>query len=444
MMRLALLLFPALILRAGDERKVELPEPVRTLVELARAAPPEFFADTILKLVESGRIRPPQLQVQFLNEAFAVASGARQKIRQVGMPSIQPDTPAIYRKKAAELNLDALSLQARILKAMVTVDRPKARELFQHIARPVIDPSTCEDPLIPDASAYYEAAALIAQSTFTKDEMEKEGPVQFLAGILAGAKSPGELAPFIRSLDSVSLKPAQLELLISAVAAKLESVSADYRSFAPSLDPLNFYALKLIERARANRVSTIELQRSLRTYLLNQLNSPRCTGDLSRPLSEIDLASEVKPPLSESDLKPVSRQSSSKDESYHLSPDYQRLGETLTSLRFGDDPKGSAALVDFLRDYSAWQPSGADIDVFHQRSTILRGILQSTPSGADRDRVLGVCVQFLRSSSIERESPAEWLWEARALQEASGADSPKLLDAFRSSGNASLVLIASI
>src|SRR5258706_4601640 len=191
MIRVLLALVCCAVAFAGDEKKPrpDLPPAVRPMVEVARAAAPEFFADTIVKLVETGKIPPRELQAELLEEAFNAASRAQEPVRLIAIPVTPPDTRAIYRGKAGELRMDALSLQARILHAMLTIDRPKTRELFERVARPSLEPRACEDLLVADVPAYYEIAGELPQSCFTANEKEKEVHVQFLATVLAGARS---------------------------------------------------------------------------------------------------------------------------------------------------------------------------------------------------------------------------------------------------------------
>jgi hypothetical protein len=42
---------------------------------------------------------------------------------------------------------------------------------------------------------------------------------------------------------------------------------------------------------------------------------------------------------------------------------------------------------------------------------------------------------------MDRQSPAEWLWEVRELQQSADRDAAKLMKAFRNSGNAGLMLL---
>lgn len=92
--------------------------------------------------------------------------------------------------------------------------------------------------------------------------------------------------------------------------------------------------------------------------------------------------------------------------------------------------------ADFLSGFAAWKPSGSSLDVFHQRATVYRALLQLMPPGEDRDRIVELCVTFLATSEAEKQSPAEWLWEARALVEIA----PEMIRSFRNSGDAGLVL----
>ncbi len=179
------------------------------IIAVARSASPEFFADTAVRLVEAGKIADLSTQVKLLEDAFTAAAGAQAPVRLIAVPGTPPDTRALYRGKAGELRLDAVSLQNRILKAMVTVDRAKARELFARISRPALEPQPCEDPLVPEASAYYEIAGAIAESTFSAGEKEKGLHVQFLAAVLSGMQSPNELAEFARAIRSVNLVTAR-------------------------------------------------------------------------------------------------------------------------------------------------------------------------------------------------------------------------------------------
>jgi len=397
------------VLGAADkDSKPELPPAVRPIVDLARAAAPELFAETILQLVESGKIPRREQQSDLLEEAFAVAPGAKEPVRVVAIPATPPDTRAMYRGKAGELKWDTLSLESHIVTDLLTIDRKKARELFDHIARPVLDPRPCEDPLVADASAYYEVAGKVAQSGFTSDEKAKEEHVQFLATVLAGARSPNELAPSARALKSVDLTPPQWQLLSSAFTAKLESIGPDYRAFA-------------ISRADLSEVVPPDVFSS---YRRAQLSAARCQPDFAD-------AGE--------DVQPSSRGAMFKADPYFQSEDSRQIGEALNRLRAQSSsatPEWRNQLADFLRDFAAWTPPGASIDAFHQRATVFRALLEFVPAGDDRERILNLAVSFLESSDAEREAPAEWMYQVKTLLDAAHT----MLDHFGTSSSVGLNL----
>jgi hypothetical protein len=433
-MRPAAILILASALCAGDR-------PVPPIVELARAAPPEFFADAILRLVQAGKIPQSEQQVELLEEAFSIAAGAKESMRLTDLPGTPPDTREIYRSKAGELGLNTLSLQSRIVRELVTLDRAKARELFERITRPKLEPRPCADPLIADVSAYYEAAAIVAQSTFTDREKESELHVQFLAAQLAGAQSPNELAPYARAIQSVGLSTPEWRLLLAGIVAKLQSLRTDYRPFAMSVDALQSELANLIESGRANGIGVDEVVQSFRKYLVRQLTAARCGPDLAIGLEQIQW---LQPPLIEDESKPAKRKEGFKvAQTYFESEDSKQIGSALNHLRSASDD-WKHAFTDFLRDFASWRPDGSDLDVFHQKSTVLRALLEIAPRGDDRERVLNLCVTFLQSSPAERQSPAEWLWEAKTLAELANLDAPKLVSQFRNSQSLSLSLYATL
>jgi hypothetical protein len=405
-----------LLLFAGDEPKpkIVLAPEAQSIVDLARSAAPEVFADAMVRLIQTGKVPQREAQIQLLDEAFAVAADAAEPVRLVAMPATPPDTRELYRARAGDLDLDALSLQSRVLKELLTVDPARARERFSAIPHPSLAPRPCADPLIADASAYYEVAAAIAQSAFSAEEKRQEAHVQFLAALLSGITSPNELAPFARSLNTVALNPPEWALLAATFAAKLEGMAPDYRPFALSFDALQAEAGAIEELTQSE-----QLPPAFHKYTVDQLTAPRCAPDVA-------IAFDPK------DLKAAHRDGAFKtNDPYFSSGDAKHIGEELRSL---------ASFDDFLRDFLAWEPSGTDADILHQRATVFGALIEQLPAGANRDRVFDLAAAMLASSEAQRKNPAEWIWQAHHLVEIAGADSAKLLAAYRASGSAALVV----
>jgi hypothetical protein len=425
-------------------------------LELARSAAPEFFADTVLRLVEGGKIPDRQSQLKLLDDAFAAASGAQQPTPLAARFGTPPETRAMYRSRASESGLDALSLQSRVLKSVLALDPAKARELFQRISKPAIEPRGCEDPLVPDVSPYYQIASALLAS-FTTGEKETGAQVQFLQALLAEARSPNELAPLARAIQSIELNREQSELLLNSLAAKLEEMEPDFRPFALSIGDLRTEIAGLAGRARALALPTNALARGFRRYLVNQLTAPHCNEDLGDANQAVKwfnafLVGDLLR-IGEEEIRPDEQTDPPKVPAYFESDDSKPLGGALTRLQF--HPEGRPRTLadrstvewrdledDFLRDVAAWQPPGSSVDVLHQKAYVLRAVLDLTPPGESRDRVLAQCVTLLQSSQAERQSPAEWLWQVKRFLQASAGDVPKLIEAFRNSGDPGLLWFA--
>jgi hypothetical protein len=406
-------------LAAGDEPKpkVVLALDVQTVVDLARSAAPEVFADAVVRLIQAGRIPQREAQIELLDQAFAIAADAVEPVRLIALPNTPPDTRELYRARAADLGLDVLSLQSRILRELLTVDPARAGAHFAAVQHPSLAPRPCADSLVADASVYYELAAAIAQSSFSAEEKKQEAHAQLLASLLTGVISPNELAPFARSLSTVALNSPEWALLGAAFAARLETMAPDYRPFALSFDALQAEIGTLEEITRSE-----QLPQAFRKYTVSQLTAPRCSPDIA-------IAFDPK------DLKPAKHDESFQTtDPYFSSGDAKRIGEELRSVQAG------ARFDDFLRDSLAWDPAGSDADVLHQRATVFGALIQLLPPGADRDHVFDLASTMLASSEAQRQNPAEWIWQMRHLVEIAGAEAAKLYATFRESGSAALAV----
>jgi hypothetical protein len=445
------LIFAAQLVADDDRPRPKLPDAVQSIVDLARGTAPEIFADTLIKLVESGKIPQRELQVELLEDAFQAAGSATERVRLIAIPGTPPDTREIYRSKAGELGLDAISLQTRVLKNLLTVDRAKARELFDQMAHPVLEPRPCEDALVADIAPYYSIAAEIAQSAFTAEEKEHDAQVQFLVGLVSAAKSPGELAAFANAIENVTFTPAQWRVVLAVLAEKLEKIGADYRSFAVSFNPMQGAVSRLVEFGRANRVNVDGLIGSFRKYLIAQMTAPRCQPDIPIAIGEMDW---FRPSLTDAEMKPSERRGSVKTQAYFDSGDSKEMGERLKTITL--QPNGNEVfdslltrqtfvrafvdpdvLSDFLLAFALWNPSGADVDVLHKRATVIKVLLATNLSDDDHDRIVRLGVELLATSGAQRQNPAEWMWQVKSV---AGSIAAGATDLFRASGNPGLLV----
>lgn len=393
----------AAALQAGDDTKPrpKLSDPVRAAVDAARSAGSEIYADTIVKLVESGKIPERELQIELLESAFHAAARSVESVRWVAILGTPPDTREMYRAKAGALGLDAVSLQARALRNLLTVDRAKARDLFYQAVHPALDPRPCEDPLVADITPYYGLAATVAQSTFNATEKENGAHLQFLIGVLGAARSPSEVAAFAGSLGNVALTPAQWNLMFSVIDRKMETVQADYRSFVVSFNAMQAAVDELTAMARGNHLdeAAVAWKDSFRKYVVVQMTAARCQPDI--PTDALALLG------SEAERK-VERKGSMQPHAYFENADARAVIEHVSRLM---GPVADSELSDVLNEFKAWTIWGDDIDILHQKATVLKALLQRRLTNAQSARVLALAQELLAASSAQRAHPAEWMWQ---------------------------------
>ncbi len=132
----------------------------------------------------------------------------------------------------------------------------------------------------------------------------------------------------------------------------------------------------------------------------------------------------------------------------------QQIFKDAFDLRFGTQNLPRAEwlqhLTDFLKELADWNAGDekSEADFYHQRATIYEMLVEITPPGPERNRVLLSYVSFIAGSNLQREHPAEWFYYASALlsraKTTSTAEADKVLEAFRNSGNAALMLCAQL
>jgi len=413
----------------------------QSVLELARTAPPEIFADAVIKLVERGEIPAPNRR-GLLEEAFQAAAHAHEPVRLMALPGVRSDTRAAARDAAGMLGLDALSLEARVIKLMAATEPARARELFQSLEHPMLEARPCEDPMIADASAYYEMAGFLAG-----------GQASLLMLAVGPSRSPAELAYFARIVsEEPSLQPEDLRLLAGALVLKMEMAAPDYRSFTMTADELRAGLEGLA--AHAPDVARAPLAEGVRKLVIAQMSSPRCNeefGDASGFVAWFNGGRLNKgfrgalPAIENEELEPLKSLGWLRAESYFESGEGKQIADAFARLRTAlGKPEWRDTLAEFLGKFSAWKPAGAKIDTFHQKMTVLHGLFQLTPPGEDRDALIALAVEFLRSSGVESEHPAEWLLQVRSFASSAMGDRAKLLAAFRDSGDAGLAVFAAL
>jgi hypothetical protein len=425
-MRLALLLLvPGLI---GAET-AKLPEPFQSIRDMAGAAPPEFAADALLRVVESGKLADRGARRDLIEQAFRLAASAKFPVRMEGLPGTVTDTASGSLSQAYSLKLDALSLQSRAVRDMLPLDPAKARELFGEITRPTLAPLTCDDAVVYEPSDFYQALSAVVNGTFSQKEKAKEEHLNFLIDYLGQAASASQLAPLAQAVQSASATAAQHQILWARFNGLVESMQPDDRTFSASLPALSNLGMP-------------EIQSSLEKY---RLKSHGCETDA--------ISGAV------AGNQPQKKSSTPKLDLYWQSTSTQQLLQAGRKLRFASssqllteaDRAGvewQQQLADYLNLIAGWTPDqeNSEADYYHEKCNVYTALVELVPAGPQNDKIVAIVadyVDFISNSGLYQKSPAEWFLEPHILLDrfqANAAQHAKILEAFQQSGNPTLAL----
>jgi hypothetical protein len=427
----ALLLIPTLF--AAEPAK--LPEPFQSISDLAGAAPPEFTADALLRIVESGKLADRAARHELVEHAFQLAASAKFPVQMQAGQGTTTDTRAGSLSDAYALKLDTLSLQSRAMRDMLPLDPARARDLFGQIVRPVLAPLTCDDALSYQPSEYYLALSAVVNGGFTPKEKAKEEHFNLLVDSLGQVTSPSQLAPLAQAIESASVTSAQRQLLAARFNGLLENMQPDSRSFASSLPAL--FA-----------INTPGIQPSLEKY---QQKNHGCDTDAA-PSSSTSSASST---FSTSSKQP----STPKLDPYWQSAAAQQLLQAGKKLRYSPatqllsdadraTPEWQQQLADYLNLIAGWTEDEAESDAvfYHEKCIVYTALLDLVPPGPQSDKIVAEYIDFIGNSDLYQKSPAEWFLEPHTLLERSHSIGAQraTLEAYRNSGNPVLALEVAI
>jgi hypothetical protein len=462
-----------------DKEKQTQPDPkLVALVNDARSAPPEFGADTLLRVVESGKLTDQAWKRELVSAAFQLATQAKQPVKRASISGALVDSRSGYLSRAFRLGLDGLSLKCRAVKAMVSIDKRKAREMFQEIPQPKLEPLTCEESLVYDVADFYDTLRIIAQNTFAAKTMRLDEYTRFIKSHIEAMNSPIQVGPIAKLILALRLSPPQLETLVHTFSLALAQISGDDRSFAQATTSTSIIPemVRLITLCKQQDLARDELIEAFRDYLTKNLNADRCIinnaegeQSLSRPsyidyfntnlrFANLPSRKEILPITTE-EIKPASIRGMAKIYPYWQSPKSKSLLLRFKNLRFASGDRRFNAkeqseqewqwqLSQFLNDMVNWHTEDEDseADYFHQKSVLFHALIEDLPSGDLRRKVLNDYVAFLSNSRIQQDNPIEWFLQAHYLVDrvrtSQASERSEILEVLNHSHSAALYLYA--
>lgn len=443
---------------SDDSKEQKRSAEIETFITYAQSVPAEFSADLLIRLAESGEIKDGKRRQDLLIEAFYSAAKAQQPLKLAALPGSAVDSRSGYRANSFRLGLDSLSLQCRAIRALMPLNKQKARQLFDEI-KLKLDKLDCENALAYDVDSFFDTILVIAQTGFSSEEIQRGEHIYFVENYVSKINSPNQIKPAIKVLTSVKTTSLELARLGRAFSSALAKVPTDDRAFSAPWNSTMSSIDGLVSKFTQRGLPGDEIIESYRTYLINQLTGPRCTETVvSKEQKTLEtslvthfndklrsLAYKNISPISEDEIKPGRREGSVRDEEYWTSAKSKSILSTMRRLRFKssgnefdrqdkESSEWQSQLSDLMRALAVWVPSDekSEEDYFHQKCVIYDALINAIPAGNQydglRDEVLRDFATLLSDSPLQKAKPAEWFLHAKILIDRASTARPRERD----------------
>jgi acetyl esterase/lipase len=419
------------------------PELLRLIDEL-RATPPEFAADSMIKLSAHPEI-DEAWKKEILEEAYRIAFDAQYPLKMKRLSASDTETRSGYRSMAFDLKMDRLSLQSLAILYLARIDRKKARQLWGEMVQPKLEPIKCEETLVYDVSDYYRAIEEMARNAFTGEEMRTGEHIKFVDSHIVKIASPAEVADAATAIRDLIPALERFNLLVETYSRALENVANDNRSFWSRADEATAAAIALALECETRGFPADFLLTRFRDCVSRQLSAPRCADNIESgekryipPKFVTDLNMvldryEYIPKITEREFRPRGSDLPARFHPFWTSPRARSLFEKIQALRFGYVPKQTTRykstkppeplsfevrqssewqykLSAFLREMFDWKPEheASMGDYFHQKCRLFNELLELSPNSDMRLRMLDEYMSFLEQNRFQIGSFIDW------------------------------------
>jgi hypothetical protein len=429
---------------------------LKELISDSDAVPPEFRADILLSLVESGKVVDAPLRKRLVNDAFAAAEAVQPTYGEGPFGRVGATREG---RKAIALRmtkLDGMSLQSRAVRDMQGLSTARARAMFESISLPTLAPLTCKDDWVYDPGRLYSTLGDVVENDFRPSEITAGKRLAFLMPYVSNLESHAQIIPVAHLLSATKLTADELRQLAPAYEQAMLAVPQDELTFALISEDGGDYVRSvygesslfdamsgLVAAMNRSAVPPGPLIRSFRAYLLQNFNGPRCdttndAGGKARakdrlPGAVLSFNQAFGPLLAENGLTPIRAEELAKatvlpsaafnppplsSESKLLTDAIQKLHTSLDeSTKDGKvDSSWWGQLDDFLLRFYDWeQGDEAEVDYLHEKAQFYTALLGLIPKSPERFKVLESFIGFLDQHSYQNLGGAEWFLYPKVL-----------------------------
>jgi hypothetical protein len=416
-----------------NSQKVAAPnERLETLIALAANASPEISSDVLLQLSASSLIADRERKIELLHNAFTAATKSRELVdrRSVGRAV---DTHSGYKQIAFELGLDRLSIQSVAVVRMLPLDRQRARSMFDEVTLPKLSPLTCDDALVYNFDAYYQAVLAVFAQGFTADEKADALDVQFLLDQLAKVKTLPQFMSAVKIVSKANLSGDSFARTSAVLVDAIDHVSSDPRSFAFALDRdlfvRNLHGILL--KLKTEGLPSKDMANAIRGFLTRNFSGDICAdsgwldkGQPKFPIGLDELNKDLSTAITLDDLQPGTVGPKATDSKFWASPKALDILTRAQGLRFAPGPERheftekerqteewQQMFHDFVALLSDWDASSeqSEDDYFQQKCSMYGVIAELGPDDVQRDFVLRAYGNYLKEASQKYKGSIDWI-----------------------------------
>lgn len=428
---------------------------VQSLIDETEALPPEFASDALLQLVENGFVRDDGLKAKLLTRAFQKASASHDDVmlRPWGV-NVEETPQGLHAIASTVTRLDRISLQTKVVRELFSISPRRAREVFESMPPPRIQPIACSENWYFVADSYYDVLGRLVEHGFSAREIAGGFRTRYVNTVIQNIHSHVELAPMEQVLSTGNFTGQELREIVPAYAATVDDLSGDAFTFGVIMSEPDRWLesfSSLIESLRKSDVDSRPLLLAFRNYLVRNFSGPSCgTTQISRviestlPGAVLQFNKKFAAALTRANLGPIRESEIKSDRKENVernttpqrwqSQAYSQLSMSLQRLTSPGRQTSSAGANsewlsragDLLSQVSAWSDaSEPETEFFHQKAILMEGLAERTMGTSMHAEVLATFIGFLEQNSYQKVGAIDWFFYAK-----------KLLSALAGSGNA--------
>lgn len=408
----------------------ERPKDVLALVDQARALPPEFSADLMLRLAGSPLLSETKWRRELIEEAFASGAHAQLPYPRYAYALSTDSRPNL---EYHHNNLEALALQTHAVNAMLAIDPARALALYRDIVPPDPSPLTCQDAATPDLSAYYQSAARLFESAFSVKQRAAEEDLQFLEQIIRAIQSPSQIVPAMKMMPDAGARMtlAQRQQLAGAMAGVLDRVNGGDREYAAS-------EKVLVPSAIPEMHDSQMFVPALRWYIVRRLSGARCSDSIPKTelpesakqfnvlIARLSQTTAQLRPITAEETKPLKDDGTYQQHLMWQSPRSKQVLAAMQWLNHGnrdlpDDqrfwtpaerltPEWNAHYLDTVKLIEGWQEDEEDSpeDYTFMVALVYSELAQLAPPGKPRENAMDTYLRFLEQHYAAMQNRNFW------------------------------------